>query len=70
MIDQSAHKKVRFAVVFADIIRIEPLPEKATIHTAEVTAMKEDIRWVIYTDSLNSMLAIEKKENHPILNQI
>ena len=44
--------------------------------TAIETAMKEirgrdDMRWVIYTDSLSSMLAIENnKENHPILNQI
>ena len=29
------------------------------------------MRWVIYTDSLRSMLAIENnRENHPILNQI
>ena len=44
--------------------------------TAIETAMKEirgrdDKRWVIYTDSLSSMLAIENnRENHPILNQI
>ena len=48
--------------------------------TAEMTtietAMKEirvgdEMRWVIYTDSLSSMLAIENnRENHPILNQI
>ena len=32
---------------------------------------REDIRWVIYTDSLSLMLAIENnRENHPILNQI
>ena len=31
---------------------------------------REDMRWLIYTDLLNSMLAIEKnRENHPILNQ-
>ena len=41
-----------------------------------MTAMKEikkrkDIRWLIYTDSLSSMLAIENnRENHPILNHI
>ena len=50
------------------------------IYTAEMTAIKiamkeiqkrEDTRWVIYTDSLSSMLAIENnRENHPILNQI
>ena len=29
------------------------------------------MRWVLYIDSLNSMLAIEKnRENHPMLNQI
>ena len=32
---------------------------------------RDDMRWVIYTDSLSSMLAIENnRENHPILNQI
>ena len=32
---------------------------------------REDMRWVIYTDLLNSMLVIENnRENHPILNQI
>ena len=29
------------------------------------------MRWMIYTDSLSSMLTIENnRENHPILNQI
>ena len=51
------------------------LPVDASIHTTEMTAMrenkKEDIRWVIYTDLLSSMLAIEiNRENHPILNRI
>ena len=51
-------------------------PEEASIHTTEMTANKEtkekeDIRWVIYTDSLSSILAIENnRESHPILNQI
>ena len=32
---------------------------------------ERDMRWVIYTDSLSSIQAIEnKRENHPILNQI
>ena len=32
---------------------------------------REDMRWVIYKDSLSSMPTIEsKRENHPILNQI
>ena len=32
---------------------------------------REDMRWVIYTDLLSSMLATENiRENHPILNQI
>ena len=32
---------------------------------------RKEIRWVIYTDSLSSMLAIKiNRENHPILNQI
>ena len=50
--------------MFADTTRSGALPEGASIHTAEMTAMKdikerEDIRWVIYTDSLSTMLAIE-----------
>ena len=48
-------------------------PEEASIHTAAMKEIKEreEIRWVIYTDSLSSMLAIENnRENHPILNQI
>ena len=73
---KSTGRIVSFATVFADIIRRGALPEEASIHTAEITAMKdtkrEDIRWVIYTDSLSSMLAIEnnREENHSILNQI
>ena len=32
---------------------------------------REDMRWVIYTDFLSSMLAIKNNgEHHPILNQI
>ena len=32
---------------------------------------REDMRWVIYTDFLSSVLAIENnRENHPILNQM
>ena len=50
-------------------------PEEASIHTAEITAVreikKEEMRWVIYSDSLSSMLTIENnRENHSILNQI
>ena len=69
-----------FAAVFADISRRGALPEEASILTAEMSAIKiamrekqkrKDIRWVIYTDSLSSVIAIEyKRENHPILNQI
>ena len=68
--------KVGYAAVFTDTTRRGTLPEEASIHTAEMTAMKEmkereDIGWVIYTDSLSSMLAIENiRENCPILNQI
>ena len=33
--------------------------------------LREDMRWVVYTDSLSPMLVIEnKRENHPILNQM
>ena len=32
---------------------------------------RKDMRWIIYTDSLSSMLVIENnRKNHPILNQI
>ena len=53
-----------FAAVFVDIIKRGEIPEKASIHTAEMTAMREiqkgkDTRWVLYTDLLSSMLAIE-----------
>ena len=56
-------KKVGYAAVFTDTNRRGALQEEA-IHTAEMTAMKEikekqDIRWVICTDSLSSMLAID-----------
>ena len=54
--------------------------EEASIHTAEMTAIetamkeirgRDYMRWVIYKDSLSSILAIENnKENRPILNQI
>ena len=77
---KSIGRKVGFAAVFADITRRGALPGEASIHTAEMTAIKiamreiqkrEDMRWVIYTDSLSSMLAIENnRESHPILNQI
>ena len=64
-----------------DITRRGALPEEASNHTAEMTAIKitalreiqkrEDMRWVIYTVSLSSILNIENnRENHPILNQI
>ena len=77
---KSTGRKVDFAAVFADITRSETLPEEASIHKAEMTAIKigmreikkrEDMRWVIYTDLLSSMLAIENnRENYPILMQI
>ena len=76
----STGRKVGFAAVFVDIARRGGLPKEASIHTAEMTAIKiamreirkrEDMRWVMYTDSLSSMLAIENnKENHTILNQM
>ena len=73
---KSTGRKVGFAVVFTDITRRGALPEETSIHTAEITAMREiqkrqDMRWVIYTDLLSLMLAIENNgENCPILNQI
>ena len=69
---KSTGRKVVFTAVFADITRREALPEKASIHTTMREIKKrEDMKWVKYTDSLSSMLAIENnKENHPILNLI
>ena len=64
--------KVNFAAVFTDIIRRGALPEEASIHTAEMTAMIEKqkiehMRWIIYTHSLSSMLTIENnRENYLI----
>ena len=69
-------KEHGFTVVFTVITKRRALLKEASIHTAEMTTMKdinerEDMRWVIYTDSLSSMLAIENnRENHPILNQL
>ena len=71
-------KKVGLAAVFDDATRRGALSEEASIHTAEMTAIKVALKeikgrrgdsWVIYTDSQSSMQAIESnKENHPILN--
>ena len=73
-------EKVGLAAVFEDITKRGALPEEASIHTAEMTAIKtalgeikkrEGNNWVIYTDSQSSIQAIESnKENHLILNQI
>ena len=61
-------KKVGFAVVYGNITRRGILPEEASIDTAEMTAIKkavreiekiEDKRWLIYTDSLKSLLVIK-----------
>ena len=65
-------KKVSFVAVFTDITRKGALSEEASIHPAIKTALREiqkseDKRWVTYTDSLSSMLAIEdnkKKSSH------
>ena len=65
---KSTERKVSFAAVFRDITSREALLEEASIHTAEMTAIKipmreiqkkEDIRWVMDTVSLSSILAIE-----------
>ena len=54
----STGRKVGFAAVFVDIARRGGLPKEASIHTAEMTAIKismreiqkrKDMRWVIYT---------------------
>ena len=71
---KSTGKKVGCTAVFTGITRRGLLSEEASIRTAEMTAMKEikereQIRWVIYTNLLCSMLAIKNnRENHPIFN--
>ena len=62
---KSIGRKVDYAAVFADTTRRGVLPEEASIHTAEMTAMKdikerEDIRWVIYTHICWSSRTTEK----------
>ena len=58
---------VGFAAVLVNITRRGALTEEASIHSAEMTAIKiimgdiqkrENIRWVIDTDSLSSILTI------------
>ena len=50
------------------------MSEESSILTAEMTAIREiqkreDMKWVMYTDLLSSMLTIENnRKNHPILN--
>ena len=61
---KSTRRKVKFAEIFADIIRSGALPEEASIHIAEMIAMKEiqkreDMRWVINTELLSSMVPFE-----------
>ena len=68
--------RVLYAAVFTVPTRRGALPEEASIYTTEMTAIKgikerEDIRWVIYADSLSSMVAIDNnRENHPILTKL
>ena len=38
---KSIERKVGFAAVFVDITRRRALPEEASIHTEEITAMRE-----------------------------
>ena len=67
-------RNVGFAAVFMNITKRGELPEEASIHTAEITAIKtvlreiqkrENKRWLIYTNSLSSILAIKSnRENH------
>ena len=69
---KSTGRKVGFAAVFADITRRGTLPEETSIQTAEMIATKvamkgvkkrEDMRWVIYTDSLSSIQLSRKLSN-------
>ena len=41
---KSTGRKVGFAVAFMDNTRREPLPKEASIHTAEMTAIKTALR--------------------------
>ena len=73
--------KISSAVVFADTTRTleRHYLKKASIHTAEMTSIKtalkeiqktEDKRWIIYTDLLCSMLAIENRKSSNIKSDI
>ena len=57
-------RKEGFAVVFTDITRKGAIPEEASIHTAEMTAInvalmelhkKKDKRWVLYIHTLRAL---------------
>ena len=59
---KSTGRKAGFAAIYVEITRKGAQPEKASIYTAEMTAIKiamreiekrEDMRWVIYTNLLN-----------------
>ena len=65
---KSMGKKVAFAMVFTDNSNWRALSEEASIHTTEITAIKEalkelhkreDIRLMIYKDSQSSLQSIE-----------
>ena len=71
IVPKSTGNKLGFAV-FADINRRSIHPhswnDSKKIAMREIQK-KDDVRWVIYTDSLSSMHAIENnRENHPTLN--
>ena len=60
---KSTRRKVGYAAVFTDTTRKGTLPEEASIHTAEMTAMKEiKEREDIRLDLLSSMLAIKNNK--------
>ena len=63
--------------VFTDITKRGALPKEASMHTAEKTAIKIEMReiekkggdeMIKYTDSLNSKNIENNRENHTILN--
>ena len=62
---KSTGRIVGFAVVFVDVTRRGELPEEASIHTAQMTAMreikkKEDMTWVICTVQCSPLRTIKK----------
>ena len=76
-VSKSMRRKVGFVVVFTDITRREVLPEKNSIHTAKMSAIKvalKDIRkrwyYILSLGALCSLLNATKKKSPNIKSEI